>query len=651
MKRCSLGLLITLGIAAACTAQAQSPPPAPALAAPAPIYQDRVIEGLQPVSGDDDSAAATTYDDKGWARQMRLETRISQDSFTPGGRRSSGGVALYGLIETPNHGVLSVDGQFGSNPSGGSLTLRQRGLPLDGGWFANNEVGVISSLVPALSRFPSRVYVPGYLLEGAATEWINSGQGLQLQASTGSPGRLDGTLVGHFQRLTGTVTSLGAQVDQAPWSFAARVAQAADVALTDDPGLSGGSFDARSAQLSVRHDTGRQTLQANFVTSHTSVLEKTRHGVWIDGETRDGQRTHSAGLFWLEPDLSWAGQPMANDLAGAYIRSTWQSRQWSAEGSLDLLRSITNPSNTGAFINTSGRWRYSRSVSFGAGASVRSFNGNAWNTFAELRWQNAWGGTGLRLDLTTELAQSRRRQLTLDHDWQVATGWSLGTSVMAGRVSTPTEQQTLWGAAASVNAPVTSRVALRGNLTAENAGAGNSRTGVNMGLSWRLTPQWSLEGSYNQSRGQSRLNPSIDPLAAPSPFDATTSNSRSVFVALRWEERAGNRLAPLGGAPQEGGGRIEGTVFFDANRNGHQEANEGGAAGVTVFLDNRYPIRTDAQGRFEFPFVAAGPRTITIQNESLPLPWVSTGEGRTNVEVRVREDQRSMLGVVRQGLD
>lgn len=651
MKRCSLGLSITLGIASACTAQAQGPSTPPATIPASPVYQDRVIEGLQPAIDDGDTNADTAYDDKGWARQMRLEARLGQDSFTNGGRRSSGGVALYGLIETPNHGVLSADGQLGANPSGGSLTLRQRGLPLGGGWSVNNELGVIGSLVPAMSRFPSRVYVPGYLLEGAGTEWVNSGQGLQLQASTGGPGRLDGTLVGRFQRLPGTVTSVGAQVDQAPWSLAARVALANDVALTNDPTLSGGPFDARSAQLSLRHDTGRQSLQANLVTSHTSLLAQTRHGLWVDGETRDGPRSHSAGLFWLEPGLSWAGQPMAGDLAGGYIRSAWQSRQWSIEGSLDLLRSIANPSNTGAFLNTSGRWRYSRSVSFGAGASVRSFNGNAWNTYTELRWQNALGGTGLRLDLTAELEQSRSRKLTLDHDWQVATGWSLATSVTAGRITTPTEQQTLWGAAASVNAPITSRVVVRGNLTAESAGAGNSRTGVNMGLSWRLAPQWSLEGNYNLSRGRSRLNPSIDPLAQPLPFEATTTNSRSFFVALRWEARAGSRPAPLGGAPREGGGHIEGTVFFDANRNGHQEANESGAAGVTVFLDNRYPVRTDAQGRFEFPFVAAGSRMITIQNESLPLPWVAAGDGRTKVEVRVREDQRITLGVVRQGVD
>ncbi|UUZ74535.1 hypothetical protein LP414_19130 [Polaromonas sp. P1(28)-13] len=62
--------------------------------------------------------------------------------------------------------MLSVDGQLASNPSGGILTLRQRGLPLDGGWFVNNDLGVIGSLAPSLMQRASRVYVPSYLLEG-----------------------------------------------------------------------------------------------------------------------------------------------------------------------------------------------------------------------------------------------------------------------------------------------------------------------------------------------------------------------------------------------------------------------------------------------------------------------------------------------------
>ena len=88
-------------------------------------------------------------------------------------------------------------------------------------------------------------------------------------------------------------------------------------------------------------------------------------------------------------------------------------------------------------------------------------------------------------------------------------------------------------------------------------------------------------------------------------------------------------------------------VFLDANRSGAQEASEAGAPGVTVTLDGRYVSRTDAQGRFEFDFVATGTHVITVQNETLPLPWSVEDDGKTKVEVRVRDTVRVAIGAQR----
>ncbi|MBE0587749.1 MAG: hypothetical protein IH617_06870, partial [Hydrogenophaga sp.] len=119
------------------------------------------------------------------------------------------------------------------------------------------------------------------------------------------------------------------------------------------------------------------------------------------------------------------------------------------------------------------------------------------------------------------------------------------------------------------------------------------------------------------------------------------------YAVLRYELQAGSRSVPLGGRPSEGGGRIAGVVYFDANRSGTQEASETGAPGVTVYLDNRYAVRTDAQGRFEFPFVASGPRTVSVRNETLPLPWSVVDEGQAKVDVRLRETTQLSLPVQR----
>ena len=640
--------LVGLSLVCAATARAQVPAAAPPLRAPPAAYVDRVIDGLPP-SDEGNAAIERDYNAEGWARQLRFETRLGQDSFAGADGRTSAGVALYGLIETPNYGTLSIDAQSGSSPAGGLLTVRQRGLPFGSGWLVNNEAGVIASPTPSAMRTASRIYVPGFLLKGVSTEWLNQGQDLQLQAATGRAGRLDGTLIGRFRELQGSVTTLGAQTGSGPWTLAARVAQARDVSLDETSNPSTGLLNALSAQLSARYASGDRATQINLVNTRDSLTGKSPAGLWIDSDTNGGPRGVSVGLFWLDPGLSWAGQPMSSDLAGVYAGKSWQSRQWSAEGTVDLLRKLSTPSSTGVFATGSARWRYSRSVSLAAGAALRRLNGNAWSAYSELRWQNGLGSSGLRFDLTNEQQVSRLRQLTLDHDWDVSNGWSLSTSVTAGQTATPLDTQTLWGAAASVNAPLTSRLSLRGNMSVESAGASNSRIAVNTGVSWRLAPQWSVEANYNVNEGKTRLNTTIDPLAPPLALESATSNARSLFVSLRWESRAGSSSAPLGGNAQQGGARVEGTVFFDANNNGRQDAAETGAAGVTVFLDNRYTARTDAQGHYDFAFVGSGQHVITVQSETLPLPWTAQAEGKVKLEVRPREDQRIDFAVRRQG--
>jgi hypothetical protein len=152
-------------------------------------------------------------------------------------------------------------------------------------------------------------------------------------------------------------------------------------------------------------------------------------------------------------------------------------------------------------------------------------------------------------------------------------------------------------------------------------------------------------------RGREALNPMILPALSSATQNAALElpESRSLMLALRYEARAGTASAPLGGAPGSGAGRIEGYVYFDQNSNASREANEAGTPGVSVLLDQRYLTRTDAQGYYRFNAVAAGQHQIELVPDNLPLPWVLGSEGPSTVEVRVREDHRLDLGVVRQG--
>ncbi|QCB47794.1 hypothetical protein [Hydrogenophaga sp. PAMC20947] len=685
----ALGLMALGWIAS--PAGAQAPTAAPAAASPtepAP-YQDRVIEGLAPAASS--APSGQPYDGSGWPRFLRLESRVGTQPFdTEGSTQNS--LALYGLIDTPNHGALSLDGAYTPSSSSGNLTLRQRGLPLEGGWVGNHEGGVINAPATDLSRLPGRVYLPSATLLGASGEWRNAGQGLSVIAGSGQPGQLQSLPSTGFTGLGGRRHTLGAQwrpgggaPDNTPslklpgWTLAVQHENASDLSglvQSTDTSTTASTSALRTAAsatlLAARHESEGQRIQAQVITSAsdvpatstatstattttTSTIARSAQGFWVDSQWDEGPRTHGLSLYRLDPGLSWAGQTMPNDLQGVAVSTAWRTRQWQAEGSIDWLRSISGDRAAGSYASASARWRLDRSSNVGAGGSVRRFDGNAWSTYGDWRFDNRWGNSGLRLELAGgDSDQTRSQVLTYDQDWSAPQGWTVSSSVGLGVERDTleeglTQSDRFWTASTALNAPVGSRASLNATASLERSQLGRNRQALSLGGNWRINPRWTLDANFNRSLGRSvTTTTSLDPLAPIITTTASQSDSdRSFYVVLRYEFEAGSRSVPLGGQAFEGGGFIEGVVYYDANRTGTQEASETGVPNVTVFIDNRYGVRTDAQGRFSFPLVGTGPRTVTLRNETLPLPWNVVNEGQALVEVRLRETTRLSLPVQR----
>lgn len=648
-----LALAAALGCAS--LAQAQTAPATPPAVEAAP-YQDRVMDDLPAVQASD-TTPEPVYDGSGWPRFLRLEARRGTEPFDAS-HRTRAGYAIYGLIDTPNHGSLSIDGSHSPHAGRGTLTLRQRALPLAGGWQANHELGVINTPLPEIARRPSRVLLPSAIVQGVGGAWEQPATGWQIQASHGEPGRLEGQPTSVFRSGSGQRSSLGLQwhagaadtrtadpLARPGWTLAAQVETARQISLLDQPLLPGDRFDADSALLAARHETQDRRLQAHAVQTRGGTTGTHSRGFWFDAEWDDGPRRHGAGLYRLDPNLSWAGQPMASDVEGLTVRSAWRTRQWSAEASLDGLRSVSGPSTVGLYATASGRQRLGPDSQLGAGFSLRDFGGRAWSSYGDWRWGNAWGRSGLRLELSGDASRASEQRLSYDQDWHVPQGWTLSTSFALGRTAASGGEpaQSLWAGALSLAAPLTPRAGLRASIDTEQRSGGERQHSLSLSANWRIDNRWSLEGQANRNIGRSQSGLSLDPLAPPA--TAFSTADRSFYAVLRYELQAGTRRAPLGGRLEEGGGRIQGVVYLDANRSGNQEASETGAADVTVTLDNRYAVRTDAQGRFEFPFVAAGLRTVTVRNETLPLPWSVVGEGQVKVDLRLRETVRLDIAV------
>src|SRR6266851_834523 len=147
-----------------------------------PAYQDRIIGGgtLAPdiSMGDADVSAA-----QGLAHSLQIDGVVS--ALHSGSSGSAANVVENGLVvrsqwETVSYGAWSLDasartGGSGLGPrelgQGGVVTFRQRGMPFDGGWLADNALGDVNTPEVALARFQPRFYLPTGAVQGLSTDW------------------------------------------------------------------------------------------------------------------------------------------------------------------------------------------------------------------------------------------------------------------------------------------------------------------------------------------------------------------------------------------------------------------------------------------------------------------------------------------------
>jgi len=246
--------------------------------------------------------------------------------------------------------------------------------------------------------------------------------------------------------------------------------------------------------------------------------------------------------------------------------------------------------------------------------------------------------------------------LTLQQDWALRPGARLATSATVERrtgdtiIGQPQQDATLLRLAAYGGADLTARLSLDGNVQWATAVSGHAApsTSADITLSYQLARRWHLLFSYYENRIGSWTPLVVNsPLTPPTPVPQASQGQRGIFLTLRWQDSRGGHFAPLGGSLGTGSGRLTGVVYLDINENGRYDAGEAGAANVTVILDGRFSTRTDANGRYDFPAVAAGHHVVTVQPDNLPLPWTLLNQGRTEVEVTTRDRVDVNIGAMR----
>jgi hypothetical protein len=646
--------------------EAQTAPQAPP--APAPAYQDRYIAGGT-LSPDISTGDYGTSDTNGLARSIRMDGVVSVlDQEAPDASRiHENGLIADAQWDTASYGAWSADAAArtggSSRPGVGhdygtaSFSLHQRGMPFDDGWQADNALGDINAPLINLARVQPRFLLAQGPMEGVESEWRGP-SAVQFVAGAGEPGIYDGIKVPTFQTLGGSTATLGAQwAPASQWALGGEFAAARDVSLYYQP--LGTTFateriSSTTGFLTAAWQDGGSRAQINVIDG-TVDGNGNSLGVWVDASRTQGAVTQSFGAFRIDPNLAWGNQLITSDAQGGYYRVDYQSRRWLADFGVDQVSSVSGTGSSTTFVNADARYQLSRDTGFGGVVNVRrSASASAWSVEGYLDNANSYGIGRGQVDYATD-PQTRDAAITLQQTWNMRAGTRLSTTAAVDRIRSTAitnvvQDSTIVRLAVYGGGDLTARLALDGSVqwaTAVQGQAAPSRS-ADVSLTWQVARAWSVLASYYENRVGSWTPLAVtSPLAPPTPAVVAAAGERGVFLTVRYQEARGAHFVPLGGVLGSGSGRLSGVVYLDANENGRYDAGESGAANVTVILDGRFSVRSDSNGRFDFPAVAAGHHVLTVQADNLPLPWTLTNSGRTEVDVATRDRAEVHIGALR----
>lgn len=638
-------------------------------------------------------------------RSVLVESRLesSRQSYTA--QQSSGetnlGVRLEYRHETMNHGewTLQADarrrssqdsdpGSFGvyalttEAQTGQRVTLRNLSFPVTPFVLADASVGDISSEVTDGLTRGQQFSLGNSTVRGASAHAFS--RDFDLRVGIGSRGQMTGGPYPGYEKTQGEMAWMGYTKRFGERNYAAVQVNHANKApvffsTTGNAYADGESTTSLAAALGYGYaldNDGDKRIRLTLMRSQTQDNgvnpSRAANGAYLDGGIRLERYRHEAGLYAASPALQFGDQWVADGNRGIYWRAHRDGLRvnWGLGVSLDRQKSL-NANFNGTWTNTglNGYWvhRLDRRSSWGGNLQYtlqkkQNEDTGQRSTFGSLYYQNRW---------VDSLGDSRFRWTSRRNQALV----SNGPNATGDEIEW---EQDWW----QTQEPGAQSPTLRTTLGwAQDRSQGDVQTYPTAGMSWQtwLSSDWSLStalrytsrtGNLATSRGLSGSLQTEKALArnwtlgtsllmnqavvnttsgvSGSALSVTRSDDKSLWLFVRFEEQWGQPYGfNLRGEQGAGSGRIAGTVFLDANRDGAQQADELGVAGVEVFLNQRQRTTTDSQGRYEFSTVPTGMQSLSLRPESIPLPWGDGPRSRTTVEVPLRGTARAELAVVK----
>lgn len=642
-------------------------------------YQDKVMDSRDLAGlAEEEADSGGDEDETEGLHSVVLESRVDLASSSVSGsdfqRAGSAGVRLEYRHETMDLGefVWQVDargrsddqtamnsGSMEGKPKNVRATVRNLGLPVAAEVLADTAVGDIGSEVTQALGRNYRVALGASPVRGVGTHVYS--EKFDLRAGTGVRGELRGGPYPGFEATQGNLSWLGYSQRAGENLLAGvQVNQAKDIPVTDVNGIatSQGTEDVTSVAASLGYgkqqaDGGRLNARATVVSSKASAAVAGRNqgakGVFVEAGVEKGRYRHEMGAYAGDSNLRFGDNLLLSGSRGAFWRVDHGGSRLNLGGGLEVEQyaptgntRVADSRRVG--LNAHAQYRIDRDDMLGGSLQAHHLqaDGNAADGSSGSRSAN------LNLHYQTRFRQLGRsrfsatlhRNETLVSNGAAATGdelqweqdWITGkyetmrpeltTTVGIAHDRSVGETQTYPTAAVNArywldadwnvagNLRYTSRT---GNLSTSQGMAGTLATEYALGKEWQLGAALSLNEARVDFSGNSLLEPAV-----------MRTSDKQAYAYLRWQKTSGKPYQKLGGK-SAGSGEVSGAVFFDANQDGEQQADEASVPNVEVVLDGTYRVVTDARGGFRFSAVTVGQHSLGLNLDTVPLPW---GEGK-----------------------
>lgn len=652
-----------------------------------PAYQDKVMSAPELLELTTQEAEKV---DEGSFQSYFFETRVNYaDSKTnSSNRRKTGdvGTRFEYLYETASFGDLKIQAQtsqqanntandslsFESDDPDTSVTLFNNNLYLTPTIAADSALGDVSSELTDALRRGSRLSLGVDNIRGARTRV--RGDKFDIRLGSGDLGELKGSPYSGYRQTDGRLSWMGAshslgknfvlglqanQVDQ--------LEQAVNI-----------KEKISSAALALGYDGDNENNKKLRVTllksQHTDAagLKTTAQGSYLEGGFQVGRYIHEFGVYKTDPELYFGENFLNSDQQGAYWRFNREGSRFFFSVGLSaeqdkLQEKDQDTASKELGLDGSLRYRIDRDHSYGGSLRLqqtrydkaqqndqRSVYAYAYYELINANWGRSRFSTTLHRNekIVTNDVAATGDEFQWEQDWLNNSNKILNaqpeliTTLGVAHDRSAAETQTY------PTAGVTARYWPDADWSVSSSLRYSSRSGKlsnSQGLAgsvaseYKITQGLSLGAALNLN--QAKVDVDNNGIKAA---QTSRSNDKSAQVYLRWEGNRGQEHRVIGKRTEglAGTGSVVGFVYFDTNQDGQRQTDEAGVPEIEVYLDGGYSVRTDKNGYYEFTRVATGSHALTLNLDTVPLPW-SVKEDSLSVDISLRGQVTANLALTK----